>query len=246
MAQNDTTTADLFTKIDPARRTWVLFLVSVLGLFLELMLIRWIGTEVRIFAYLQNTVLVVCFLGVGLGCMTSRKPVSLRDMLLPLVVLVALLAVPITRRCLGLITEMLTVLGDLLIWSNGEKASSVPAIVPVATGLCLTFFLLVLIWDIFVPLGRLIGRLFDDHPRTLWAYSVNVAGGLVGIWLFVLLSAFSLPPVAWAAVAAAMVGGLIALGRPGRLPRLEVGLLVALVGLSWAATFFSLRLIIPW
>ena len=53
----------------------LLFLVSVLGLFLELMLIRWIGTEIRIFAYLQNTVLVVCFMGLGLGCLTCRKPI---------------------------------------------------------------------------------------------------------------------------------------------------------------------------
>ena len=34
-------------------------LLSALILFLEMLLIRWIGTEVRIFAYLQNGVLVV-------------------------------------------------------------------------------------------------------------------------------------------------------------------------------------------
>ena len=51
----------------------MLFLVSVLGLFLELMLIRWIGTEIRIFAYLQNTVLVVCFMGLGLGCSRAGR-----------------------------------------------------------------------------------------------------------------------------------------------------------------------------
>lgn len=226
---------DLFTGIEPARRTWVLFLVSVLGLFLELMLIRWIGTEVRIFAYLQNTVLVVCFLGLGLGCMTCRKPIVIRDMLWPLVVLVVLLALPISRGFLGKITGMLTVLSDFLIWSNGETANSVPAIVPVAIGLCMTFFLLVLIWEIFVPLGRLIGRLFDDHPKILWAYSVNVAGGLIGIWLYVLLSALSLPPVAWVAVSAVMLAGLIALGRNGRVPKLEAGLLVALVVSAWVA-----------
>ena len=62
-----------------------LFLISVLGLFLELLLIRWVSTEIRIFAYLQNTVLVVCFLGLGMGCWDSRrKPFALRDVLLPL------------------------------------------------------------------------------------------------------------------------------------------------------------------
>ncbi len=54
--------------IAPRNRTLTIFLVSVLGLFLEMLLIRWIGTEIRIFAYLQNTILIVCFLGLGLGC----------------------------------------------------------------------------------------------------------------------------------------------------------------------------------
>ncbi len=224
---------DSFTGIDPSRRTWTLFLVSVLGLFLELMLIRWIGTEIRIFAYLQNTVLVVCFLGLGLGCMTCRKPILIRDILWPLIALVALLAVPITRAWLGEITGMLTLLNDLLIWSSGETAKSVPAAVRLGLGLCMTFFLMVLIGDIFVPLGRLIGRQFDKHPRTLWAYSVNVAGGLIGIWLFVLLSALGLPPVTWVAVSAVMLAGLIALGRNSRAPKLEAGLLGVLVAFAW-------------
>ena len=56
--------------------TLALFVVSIAGLFLELLLIRWIGTEVRIFACLQNTVLVVCFLGdwVGHGRQLSTAP----------------------------------------------------------------------------------------------------------------------------------------------------------------------------
>jgi len=45
----------------------------MLGLFLEMLLIRWIGTEVRIFAYLQNTILVACLLGLGLGCFTVAR-----------------------------------------------------------------------------------------------------------------------------------------------------------------------------
>ena len=79
--------------------TLTLFLISVVGLFLELMLIRWVSTEIRIFAYLQNTVLVVCFLGLGMGCWDCRKPFALRHVLLPLLILVGLLAVPTDARC---------------------------------------------------------------------------------------------------------------------------------------------------
>ena len=88
-----------------ARATAALFLVSVLGLFLEMMLIRWIGTEIRIFAYLQNTVLVVCFLGLGMGCWTCRRPASARESLVWLFVLVGLLALPWTRQALNSITQ---------------------------------------------------------------------------------------------------------------------------------------------
>src|SRR5688500_9271897 len=92
----------------PANRMAAIFLISMFGLFLELMLIRWIGTEVRIFAYLQDTVLIVCFLGLGMGCFTSDKPVSLRGILWPLAALTALLALPPTRALLANITDLLS------------------------------------------------------------------------------------------------------------------------------------------
>ena len=166
--------------LGPANRTWAVFLISVLGLFLEMLLIRWIGTEIRIFAYLQNTVLVVCFLGLGLGCFTCRQPIVLRQMLIPMAILVSLLAVPISRRALGNVSELLSVLGDLEIWYRVTSASFWTSLLYVVLGLGVTYLLLILILDIFVPIGRLLGRLMDDHPRTIWAYSVNVAGSLLG------------------------------------------------------------------
>src|SRR6202789_2386521 len=75
-----------------------LLLVSVLGLFLEMMLIRWIGTEIRIFAYLQNTVLIVCFLGLGMGCFTCKQPVNMGRGLVALMAITAMLSIPFARR----------------------------------------------------------------------------------------------------------------------------------------------------
>ena len=115
---------DEYARLGPTNRTATLFLVSVLALFVELLLIRWIGTEIRIFAYLQNTVLVTCFLGLGMGCLTCRKPVVLRQFLVPMVVLALLLGVPFSRVWLGNITELLTAQGDFLIWSYGVQTRS--------------------------------------------------------------------------------------------------------------------------
>ena len=228
-------TGDAIDELCQARRTALLFLVSVLGLFLELMLIRWVGTEIRVFAYLQNTVLVVCFMGLGMGCLTSREAFRARDMLWPLGLLTLLLALPTTRAYLVKITELLTVLGDFLIWSNGVSASPLQTCLAVVAGLGLTFLLMVLIGGTFVPIGRLVGRLMEDDPRTIRAYSVNVVGGLVGIWLFVGLSAFDQPPTVWFAVVAALTLPLAVVGRPRRAWGLDAAVLAGVVALAWLA-----------
>lgn len=187
-------------------RLWAIFLVSLLTLFLEMLLIRWLGTEIRIFAYLQNTVLVVCFLGMGMGCFTCRQPIGLRSrLLIPLLVLTLVLAIPISRTAVARISELLSVLGDLLIWHHAISDSPWQTIWHVSLGLGLTFVLMLLIWEMFVPLGRILGRLMDDHPRTIVAYSVNIAGSLLGIWLFVGMSAFYLSPVVWFVALALML-----------------------------------------
>jgi SAM-dependent methyltransferase len=217
----------------PANRTWTLFLVSAFGLFLELLLIRWVGTEIRIFAYLQNTILVVCFLGLGMGCLTCRQQASLRDVLTPLLILAVLLAIPLTRTSLGKISEFLSVLGDLVIWRPGVSTSIWTTGFYVCSGLGLTFCLMMLIWDIFIPIGRWMGRLLSDHPRPVQAYSVNVAGSLIGIWVFVGLSIFSLPPLAWVVVLAGLA--LFFVSKNIRQRRLDVGALGAILALSWCA-----------
>jgi hypothetical protein len=189
----------------PYNITWGIFLISVLGLFLEMLLIRWISTEIRIFAYLQNTILVVCFLGLGLGCFTSRQPIYLRQMLFQLTILVLLLAIPFTRRGLALTSELLSVLEDFLIWHFVITSKPWETLLFVSTGLFLTFTFMFFLLNIFIPIGRLLGRLMDEHPQTIWAYSVNVGGSLVGTWLFVLLSVFFLPPVVWFLVVGVLV-----------------------------------------
>jgi hypothetical protein len=217
----------------PVNQTWAIFLISVLGLFLEMLLIRWISTEIRIFAYLQNTVLVVCFLGLGLGCFTSKKPINMKDMLVPLFFLVLLLAIPTTRIALGNISEMLSFLGDFVIWNNSISNSLWITLFYATLGLTLTFLLMILIVDIFIPIGRLLGRLMDSHPRIIWAYSVNVAGSLLGTWLFVLLSIFYQPPVIWLIVMGFFL--VFFLGGFSTKGKINLALLMGIIILSWFA-----------
>ena len=182
-----------------------IFVVSVVGLLLEMMLIRWIGTEIRIFAYLQNTVLIVCFLGLGMGCFSCKRPVNLGRGLLAFMLLTGMLSIPFARQIGARITEKLSLLGDFVIWGEANPIGIFSIVLNVLGGMVLTFGVMTLLWEIFMPMGRLLGRSMNEHPNTIWAYSVNVAGSLIGIWLFVLLSAWATSPFVWVAVSAVLL-----------------------------------------
>src|SRR5215470_4241901 len=57
---------------DDKWRATQLFVLSFLALYFELIVIRWLSSEIRIFAYLKNLPLIASFLGLGLGCASSK------------------------------------------------------------------------------------------------------------------------------------------------------------------------------
>src|SRR5499427_6423921 len=77
-------------------RFFGLALVSLLSLFVEMLMIRWVSSEIRIFAYFKNFVLVACFLGFGLGCYLCRRRVQLTALVAPLLLLTIILKAPIS------------------------------------------------------------------------------------------------------------------------------------------------------
>jgi spermidine synthase len=212
------------------RGTLAIFLVSVLGLFLEMLLIRWIGTEIRIFAYLQNSILIACFLGLGLGSLTSNKKVDFRQTLIPLTFLLACLAIPFVRSGLAQTSEFLGVLQDFVIWGGVASPDLRTTAFALVVGLGITFGILRLTVDMFVPIGRLLGRVIHKHPNTILAYSVNVAGSLAGVWLFVIVSRLYQPPVVWVAILALLT--IPFLYNTGRRRWMNLLLLVAAVALA--------------
>jgi hypothetical protein len=92
---------------------------------------------------------------------------------------------------------------------------------------------MVMIVDIFVPIGRLLGRLMDDHPVTIWAYSVNVAGSLIGLWLFVLMSFFYQPPVTWFVAMGVLT--FFWLDKTSRRWKVNLTLMIGIIAISWFA-----------
>jgi hypothetical protein len=169
-----------------SRDAIALFAISFVGLYLELVAIRWIPTQVRLLAYFSNFVLVACLLGLGLGMILDRRGVRLlRLFAAGLVLLVgAVLVLGATDFRLPLIS------GDTWFWNTGTQAASQLE----AYAILIPFVLLIAL--VFVPLGQEIGiRLRAFPPVT--AYSINIAGSLAGVLAFAVVSYVELGPPWW-------------------------------------------------
>src|SRR6476661_2850613 len=95
-----------------------LILVSVLSLFLEMLMIRWVSSEIRIFAYFKNFVLVACFLGFGLGCYLCRRRVQLMALTMSLLLLAVILKAPFSplRSTINALPQLLGASVEVHVW----------------------------------------------------------------------------------------------------------------------------------
>lgn len=176
------------------------FLASFLGLFLELALIRWVSCEIRVFAYCKNLVLVASFLGFGVGCLLSRRPVELlRGMfLLLLLVLLVQLGQPMLqdygpRR----VTAVLSELPGFMIFRHIELDIGWGLLARLAFAVGWTSALFFMIAVVMIPFGQVTASGISELSRPLRGYSVNVAGSLAGILAYTLVTSVRLPPLYW-------------------------------------------------
>ena len=203
--------------------TWRnLALWSLLSLFMELLMIRWISSEIRIFAYFKNFVLIACFLGFGLGCYLSRRKANLLLMLVPLVVLTALVQSP-WAALRAMISQLPAYVGA----SAGEQVWGVPSafslpMLAAATAVIVPIFGLIAFF--FVPMGQLVGWYLENSSNGTLAYSVNVFAALCGIICYTVLCFLYQPPAIWL-----LAGGLLLLVLVWRIPRFRWASLVVVV-----------------
>jgi SAM-dependent methyltransferase len=185
------------------RVLWPLFLVSFSSLYLEILLIRWIGTEIRLFAYFQNLTLIACFLGFGLGCYRAATKKSHLFEGTALGVLVILAAIPAKpwKGVLEILSSGLAFSPDAVIWSAAVGVRSDHYFVFFVFCAFVVTALLLLIVSSMIPVGQWVGHYLNSSENIVAAYSINLLGSLVGIWLFAGVSALRLPPFYWFAVA---------------------------------------------
>ena len=172
----------------------MLFLASALTLFAELALIRWVATEVRVFAYVKNLALLLCFLGFGLGCALARQRPRWQTAVTALVGLIVIVRLPWRGpQIMESLSQYLGASQDIEIWATHALHDSTGLLLAVAV----TAILLFLITYIFIPIGQTVSRQIELAPRPLYGYSWNLAGSLVGILAFFAVSWFALPPAVW-------------------------------------------------
>lgn len=211
---------------------WSLILASLASLFLELLLIRWISSEIRIFAYLKNFILIACFLGFGLGACLCRRAISALCLALPLLWLTALITLPWTplREVIESLPHLLAGASQVHIWGVGEAPPDAWVLGRIlAAGLvALPIFALVAIF--LIPFGQMVGWYLEKARNGVAGYSLNLLASLAGILLYTVLAFMDQPPASWVAV-----GGLLALLLLRRRPRV-----VWLAGSAFAASLVLL------
>jgi spermidine synthase len=184
-----------------------LALVSVLGLFLEMLMIRWVSSEVRIFAYFKNFVLIACFLGFGLGCYLVRRRISLLSLLVPLATLAVIVKLPWPglRQLIINLPGYIGATSEVNVWGVPYIPMGSHSLVLLGLAMLVVVPIFALISFAFVPLGQLVGWYLENAPNGIYGYTVNIVGSLMGIGLYTLLCFLFQPPAVWFLLAGVML-----------------------------------------
>src|ERR1051326_2040311 len=137
-------------------------------LALELTLIRWMSQQIRVFAYLNNILLMAAFLGMGLGVALGKRHPRLAYATLPLLMLLCALlcyAKPLDLAGLSFPDR------SVMLWgADGLKADE-----DFATNLKLVLALFALVAGVFVCAGAAVGDRFGNL-EALPPYSADLLG----------------------------------------------------------------------
>ena len=175
-----------------------LLLISFIALFLELVIIRWLSTEIRIFAYFKNLPLMAAFLGFGIGCYLYRSADTLFYKTFPRLIgilasIIALAPALDLTRVIFVDPRQYFLLG---VGFGDHALTSVPSMFQAAKAYVVIVSIFGLIVATFAALTSKMGQLLNEK-MPLRAYSINVAGSLLGIAGFSIVSYIQSPPLLW-------------------------------------------------
>ena len=171
-----------------------LFLASFAALYFELVIIRYLSTEIRAFAYLKNLPLIASFFGIGLGMILGTPGKRLRAAF-PVVALVLFTVIAFAPTLH--LTHTPLPRADYYVWGAFPDVSKV---VVTLRFLGVMLGILGMVVALFTFLGAIVGEHLA-HFEPLPGYGINLAGSLAGVMAFTLIAFLSLPPVVWTLLA---------------------------------------------
>lgn len=178
-------------------------------LFAELVLIRWLGSNVIYLSYFSNFVLMGSFLGIGIGFLRAKARFDAfawtAVLLAFLVGWVLVFPITIDRS------------GSQLVYFSSLRTSGLPIWVALPA-------IFIAVAGVMACIAQGVARTFARF-EPLQAYRLDILGSLAGIAAFTLLSFLGAPPVVWGLVICATLLALYP--RPWRL--LTLAACIALV-----------------
>jgi len=180
-----------------------LALVSFLSVYLELIVIRWLASEVRIFAYFKNFPLLAAFLGFGIGCLIAKRRKGYFKYA-PCLLLILSAVISLAYR-FGY--THITFVDPYETYLIGTFSFNLVRMFQGA-GCVLGIFILTTL--LFAAVCEKLGECLEGFPP-LTAYTVNVAFSLAGILLYAWMSWMQWGPAIWLAVAACSMAPLFVL-----------------------------------
>ncbi len=210
-----------------------LVLTSGTLLFVELLLIRWIPAEVRYIGFFSNFLLMASFLGIGIGILLGRRRSLNTIALFPILLVIVVWMISTLELNVQVKSQ------DELFFGLAEsRAADVNFLVlPVVFALVTA-----LMASLAIPLGPLLRSM-----PPLQAYAWDIAGSMLGIAGFTILSAAGTTPVIWFYVAALLTALLLLGSDTARMLRIPavIAMLVVVVlvygnespGEKWSAYY---------
>ncbi|MCG3126299.1 MAG: Polyamine aminopropyltransferase [Phycisphaerae bacterium] len=226
-----------------------LVIVSLLGLFLEVLLIRWHATELRAAAYFKNVTLLASFLGLGLGFAAANRA-RLAFMSAPIALAIQIIAITVMGR--GQLDDLLKHPSNVWLWGVAQaefdwtRSWWEQRVYLEQAGLFYGFFAALYVSTIliFLPIGQLTGRLMRG-VAPIRAYTLNIVGSLAGVALFGAVSFLWLPPVVWFGLAGLSMCWL-ARHEPRGATSSALAMLLALISLGHATLPDALEIYSPY
>jgi spermidine synthase len=204
-----------------------LFLMSSLGLFLELAVIRWLSGEVRLLAYFKNIPLLAAFLGFAIGFALVKKGRDYRFDFPVLWLLFVIVVIAVGWQTRGR-TLVYPGFDDLLFFHSMKTQLWLELVL--FLGQIGLFFLVTLL--LFIPVGQATGEEMSHLPPVK-AYIVNIAASIFGTWLFALVSFLQTPPVIWFGLSLLMMAFFFGFKQKMRWQTALI-FIVTLLGVSFA------------